>query len=318
MFATIKKKLTRWVVRLFIAPMSTDKKRRIERRMRGREEARKLKLADWVLVSWGKSGRTWFRVMISHVYKTMYGLPGDVLLGFDNLHRKDSRIPKVFFTHGNYLQDFTGNTESRCDFYDSKVVMLVRDPRDIAVSQFFQWQNRMKPHKKTLNRYPEHGADISMFDFVMQDHQGMPGIIRFMNRWAADRDNLKDLLVIRYEDMRKEPERVLKEVMEFTGADATDEDIKAAVDYAAFENMKKMEEKRVFRMSGGRMVAKDPNNPDSFKVRRAKVGGFRDYFTDEEVAEINAVMARDLDPVYGYVVEEAEAPSEPPAAGAVS
>jgi hypothetical protein len=318
MFATIKKKITRWVVLFVIAPLSTEKKRRIERRLRGREEARKLKYADWVLVSWGKSGRTWFRVMISHVYKTMYGLTGHVLVGFDNLHRKDSRIPKVFFTHGNYLQDYTGNTESRCDFYDKKVVMLVRDPRDIAVSQFFQWQNRMKPHKKTLNLYPEDGADISMFDFVMQEHQGMPGIIRFMNRWAADRENLNDFLVIRYEDLRKEPERVMKQVMEFTGADASDEDIKAAVDYAAFENMKKMEEKRVFRLSGGRMVPKDPNNPDSFKVRRAKVGGFRDYFTDEEVAEINKVMARDLDPVYGYVVEESPASTPAAEAGAAS
>ena len=317
MFATIKKKLTRWAVLLFIAPLSADRKRHIERWIRGREEANKLKRADWVLVSWGKSGRTWFRVMISHVYKTMYGLAGDVLMGFDNLHRKDSRIPKVFFTHGNYLQDYTGNVESRCDFYDKKVVMLVRDPRDVAVSQFFQWQNRMKPHKKTLNLYPEHGADISMFEFVMQEHQGMPGIIRFMNRWAADRANLKDLLVIRYEDLRKEPERVMKQVMDFTGAGASDGDIKAAVEYAAFENMKKMEAKRVFRMSGGRMVAKDPNNPDSFKVRRAKVGGFRDYFTDEEVAQINAVMARDLDPVYGYDVGEVPAVT-PAEAGAAS
>lgn len=312
MFATIRKKLSRGLILFFISPLSAERKRIIERKVRGRHEARNLKRADWVLVSWGKSGRTWFRVMISHIYKTMYGLPGHVLVSFDNLHRKDERIPKVFFTHGNYLADYTGNKESRCDFYDKKVVMLVRDPRDIAVSQFFQWKNRMKPHKKALNLYPEHGSDISMFDFVMQEHQGMPGIIRFMNRWAADFDNLNDLLVIRYEDLRKEPERVMREVMDFTGADASDDDIKAAVEYAAFENMKKLEEKRVFRLSGGRMVAKDPTNPDSFKVRRAKVGGFRDYFTDEEVKKINEVMARDLNPVYGYVADDA------PLVGAVS
>ena len=49
-------------------------------------------------------------------------------IGFDNLHRKDARIPRVFFTHDNYLRDFTGNRDSKRDFYDKKVVLLVRQP----------------------------------------------------------------------------------------------------------------------------------------------------------------------------------------------
>ena len=309
MFDVIRKKLTRAIVLAAVFFLPPERKRIIERKLRGKEENRKLGLADWVLVSWGKSGRTWFRMMISRVYQVKFGLKGHQLIGFDNLHRKNRNIPKVFFTHGNYLADYTEHRDSKVDFYRKKVVLLVRDPRDIAVSQFFQWKFRMRPHKKMLNQYPEHGADLSTYDFVMNENQGMPRIIKWMNSWGADKENVADILVIRYEDLRKDPNAVMKQVMEFTGTSATDEQIQDAVDFAAYANMKKMEEKRVFRFSGGRMVAKDLNNPDSFKTRRAKVGGYRDYFDDEQVRTVDAMITDELNPLFGYKVDPEVVPA---------
>ncbi len=83
----------------------------LERRLRGREERRKLGLADVVIVSFGKSGRTWLRVMLSRVYQVKHGLAQRHLIGFDNLHAKNRQIPRVFFTHDNYLKDFTGHAD---------------------------------------------------------------------------------------------------------------------------------------------------------------------------------------------------------------
>jgi hypothetical protein len=48
------------------------------------------------------------------------------------------------------------------------------------------------------------------------------------------------------------------------------------------------------------MVAKDRSNPESFKVRRGKVGGYRDYFTDDQVAEIEGLIQKHLSQVFGY------------------
>ena len=31
---------------------------------------------------------------------------------------------------------------------DARIIRIVRDPRDVAVSQFFQWKFRMRPHKR--------------------------------------------------------------------------------------------------------------------------------------------------------------------------
>ncbi len=50
---------------------------------------------------------------------------------------------------------------------------------------------------------------------------------------------------------------------------------------------------------GRRLAVADPANPESRKVRRGKVGGYRDYLPPEDVAWIDAYLARHLDPWYG-------------------
>ena len=52
------------------------------------------------------------------------------------------------------------------------------------------------------------------------------------------------------------------------------------------------------------MQAKDVNDPNTFKVRKAKVGGYRDYFDDDEVAELNAMVDSHLLSVFGYTAAE--------------
>src|SRR3954454_22357143 len=73
----------------------------LERWLRGREEAGKLARADAVVVSFGNSGRTWLRVLLSRFYQTRHGLPRLGIIEFDNLHRRNPAIPRVLFTHDN-------------------------------------------------------------------------------------------------------------------------------------------------------------------------------------------------------------------------
>jgi hypothetical protein len=48
------------------------------------------------------------------------------------------------------------------------------------------------------------------------------------------------------------------------------------------------------------MMPRDKDNPDSYKVRRAKVGGYRDYFNDEEVAAIDNYLTESLHGMFDY------------------
>jgi len=300
LFRSIWKKTSRKLLRGTLLFASEDRKTRAERWLRGREQNQKLQQSDIVIVSFGKSGRTWLRVMLSRLYQVKHGLPQRYLMGFDNFNYMNRAIPKVFYTHDNYIKDYTGNVDSKADFYDRKVVLLARDPRDVAVSQFFQWQYRMKPNKKILNRYPGEGKDVSMFDFVMDQDAGLPKVIDFMNLWASEQSRLKGFFLLRYEDLRSQPEATLEKLLEFMGTPGTPEEIREAVEFSSYDNMKKMEQKKTFWLSGGRMVPKDRNNPNTYKVRRAKVGGYRDYFDNDQVAQIEALVNDTLSPVFGY------------------
>jgi hypothetical protein len=272
-----------------------------ERKLRGVEQYGKLRKADIVLVSFGKSGRTWLRVMISHLFRVMHGLPDNAILGFDNFHNMNSQVPKIFFTHDNYIKDFTGDSQSKKPFYDKPVILLARDPRDVAVSQFFQWKFRIKPTKIAINNYPPRGSDISLYEFVMGENGGgMAAMTDYLNLWASEAQKVEKFHLLRYEDLRARPHEELRKLLDFMEVKAGDEHVKAAVNYSSYENMKKMEGEEKFRLAGGRMMPRDKDNPDSFKVRRAKVGGYRDYFTDEEVAAIDARLAATLAPVFGY------------------
>lgn len=290
-----------------------------ERRLRGEEQHRRLRQCDVAVVSFGKSGRTWLRVMLSQALRLRFGLRDGLVLGIDNFHRLDPRVPRVFFTHDNYIKDFTGAPESKAPFYDKPVVLLVRDPRDVSVSNYFQWRFRMKPDKKKINRYPPAGSDIGVADYLLSDYGGsLADVIGFLNTWAAELPHIQRLHVLRYEDLRRDPESQLRALLEFIGVPADEQVVGDAVAYASYDNMKAREQRSAGGFGwllGGRLRPRDRDNPDSYKVRRAKVGGYRDYCTDAEVARIDALVAERLDPRFGYGSPVSRAPLEPEGAG---
>jgi hypothetical protein len=298
---TARKKLSRKILRWRMRNKPEAEMLQAERRLRGIEQFKKLRRADIVLVSFGKSGRTWLRVMISHLFRLMYQLPENAILSFDNFHNLNSAVPKTFFTHDNYIKDYTGDVDNKRSFYDKRVVLMARDPRDVAVSQFFQWKFRLKPNKVVLNNYPSRDVDVSIYDFVMGDTGGsMREVVDYLNVWAKEVDKVQHFHLLRYEDLRAQPHQELRSLLNFMQIDASDADVDGAVEYSSYENMKKMEGSQKFRLAGGRMMPGDKNNPDSYKVRRAKVGGYRDYFSDEEAASIDKRLADTLDSMFGY------------------
>ena len=272
---------------------------RLERRMRGWEDAAKLEASDGVIVSFGKSGRTWFRVLISRYFAHKHGLPEGQLMEFDEFHRANPKIPVLFFTHDNYLKDYRGH-DRKFDLYGgSRVILLVRDPRDTAVSQFFQWKHRMLPRKRVINSYPAGEPDLA--SFIMGTEAGIPKIIEFMNAWARDLERFPELLLVRYEDLKADTTGQLARSLRFLGESPTDSELSDAARFASVENMRRMEQENAGKSAANiRLKPGDANDPSSFKVRRAKVGGWRDYVTEEQAADIDGMVRDRLDPVFGY------------------
>lgn len=277
-------------------PVSQKQKLLTERRLRGKEDYSKLSLSDMVIVSHEKSGRTWLRVMLSRFYQQRYHLPENKLLNFDRLHRLEPRVPVVFFTHDRHLGHYTGNWDNEELYRPTPTILLVRDPRDVVVSFYFDWKYRMSEHNRRLYSLPS--DDMSIHEFMMQPGYGLPAVIDFMNRWYERLERMHNLSMFRYEDLRTDTVTGLKQILHILGAEPGQQEIEDVVAYAEFEKMKKREQSGQVRDS--RISATDPNNPDSFKARRAKIGGYRDYFSEEQIREIDALVADTLNPGYGY------------------
>jgi hypothetical protein len=132
----------------------------------------------------------------------------------------------------------------------------------------------------------------------MSDAAGLPKILRFMNRWASVLPRLERHHLLYYEDLRADQATVLRHLLNFLGEKPTDEELADCIEFASVENMQRLE--REGAVSGSRLRPADPQNPDSFKVRRAKVGGFRDYFSPAELAIIDSLVKKDLSPLFRY------------------
>ena len=280
--------------------LSRNQKHAVDHWLRGRKEYKEISEADYVIISPPKCGRTWLRMMLSRFFQVRYGLPENELLGYDNYHQQNSAIPRIRFTHDRYIKNYTRNSDNKSDFYRKKVILLVRDPRDAVVSTYFQWINTINPYKKEMLDVPEHPAEVPIFDYVMTSRYGIHHAIEFLNSWAPELEKTRAHLLVRYEDMRTEPARIFGELLAFMQIDASPEELEQVAEWSSLENMKKLEQNQTFASGSRRLMIKDPNNPDAFKVRRGKVGGYRDYFTAEQNDSIDLLVREQLHPLFGY------------------
>jgi len=265
---------------------------------RGRKELGRAAKCDAIVLSRAKSGRTWLRAMISRMYQRHYSLDETQLLEFDNFHKQNRDIPLLLFTHGYYLRQEIESMGSAARCARKKCLFLVRNPCDVAVSEYFQSTKRAKQVKLDL-----YGIDKNMpvFDFVMKGPLGIPSTIAYLNSWSKSLDKVDQVLRIRYEDLRAEPFEGLSQVTEFLGAPFSTETVREAVEFTDFENLKNLEKEDFFNNS--RLRARNPDDPDSFKVRRGKVEGYRDYFNEEQIQQMEELVRTRLTPIFGYYAE---------------
>jgi alcohol sulfotransferase len=274
-----------------------DRQRRVFKRLR------KLSDADVVIVSHAKSGRTWLAAMISHVYHQIHGVDEKLIIRFDNFHRIHPEIPRVFFTHDNRKTRDKDQLATAKHFAGKKVILLVRDPRDVAVSAFFQ----SKRNQRKQTAQAEDGDTVdrqALYDYVTAEK--LPLVIRFLKRWDQKIRLIDQSLVVQYENLRADPRGELARIMGFIGQTCPPAVIETAVDFASFDKLKAKEATRFFESD--RLHPGNPDDPGSFKVRRGKVGGYRDYFTPAQLAHIDAMIAEESVERFGY--RPATAPAE--------
>lgn len=176
----------------------------------------------------------------------------------------------------------------------TRVVLLARDPRDVMVSWFFeQTKRRYLPGSESIV------IDGDIDAFVLQARGGLPALISYYNSWAAARSVPDDFLLIRYEDFQTDTVAALRQVLAFIGAnDVPEEILSGAVEYASFDNMRRMEKED----SLGTIAFKpaDAGDEESYKTRAGKVGGYQSYLRADTIERMNVMIEAGLDPSFGY------------------
>jgi len=245
-----------------------------------------------LILSIGKSGRTWLRVLLNKFLSLRYNVPFEL----GNLSKYSVDVPSIGYDHElwKHLSVATAADRLRGKYlipsgtlFSKKVILLSRDPRDVVVSLYFQMT------KRSNNKITS-----SLGDFLRHRKFGIRNIIRVMNVWRRRLKDHPHCLWLSYEDMRSDTAGELARIVDFIGIkDADAEQIKEAVDFASFENMKKMETCGEFQKQSLRPG--DPADADSFKVREGRVGGYKRHFSEQDLEYIKQSM-RSLDEFYGY------------------
>lgn len=297
----------KWSILLPTYPLPASWRVALRRRYLARLELAKASRAQLLIIGHPKSGNTWLKVMISRLYQVRFGLPASRLINTDELALRHPEIPRLAASNGYYSYEGAIGEALAPDAPDSPlrhkpVLLIARNPCDIAVSWFFQFTKRQSAHKQELiNHFIDHPIDrhrIEMWDFVRHSDIGLPFLVDYLNTWKRNLEALEKSRVIRYEDLRARPSDVLRQVVDLMGDEFTDDEIQEAVDFGSFDNLRKLETTGFFRQGG--LTLRDPNDPNTFKVRRGKVGGYRDYFTPEQAAELEQIMHTELSPEFGY------------------
>jgi hypothetical protein len=260
-----------------------------------------------IIIAHPKSGNTWLKVMLTRLYSLRHGIAAEDFSKYPSLADRNPAIPRFAATNGWYSYERAIGDRLQPEAPDSElkhkpVVLLARNPLDIAVSWFFQFTKRQSAHKQELInadlKHPVDRSNIDMWEFVRNSDIGLPSLIEFLNYWEKALASLDKTLVTSYEALRADPAAVLKQITALMGDSFSDAEIQEAVDFGAFDNLRKLESEGFFR-SGG-LTLRNAADPESFKVRRAKVGGYRDYFTAEQAEELEALVRERLSPTLGY------------------
>lgn len=133
-----------------------------------------------------------------------------------------------------------------------------------------------------------------------------------MNLWYREWRRLDNFLMIRYEDVIADDAATFRRVLGFLNVQFDEAIFQESLDFSLFDNMKKIEkigkvDKKLASGIGVYALAPgDVDDPESFKVRKGKVGNYKEYMSDADLVVVAEAMKK-LDPAFGYSFEPSPA-----------
>jgi alcohol sulfotransferase len=242
------------------------------------------------LCSYPKTGRTWLRYLLAAYMDDVLGLGRGInltnmfgVIPNLSLHqqrgiagfrlRGDERAPLLLATHAAY--DSTTFARS------ADVLLLLRGVHDVVVSSFF--------HATRQRREAERFRG-SLSSFIDDPYKGLPRFVHYHNAWA-EQVGRRHAHVATYESLHAEPLAALRAILEFLELPIDEDALERAREHASFDAMQSEELERGI---GGQHY--DRSDPEALRVRKGRIGGYREYLAEGDIARISAECRRQLTP----------------------
>ena len=257
---------------------------------------------DIFLVSFPKSGNTWNRFLLGNLMNP------DKSVGFANIERLVPDIDTC--SRADFRKVSRPRLIKSHDCFDPRyrrVIYIIRDPRDVAVSLYFyakkvkriddslsieDYIKRLFVPGRTYNgTWGEHAGSwlvnaSNVAEFTLMNgraasptaHPASPN-----PQAAGARGHGREFLLVRYEDLLEDAAGGLRRIAEFLGIEASPERIAQAVERSSADSMRKLESAQRNDWVTTRETRKDINF-----VRAAKSGQWRKALRPNSVAEIES------------------------------
>jgi len=238
--------------------------------------------ADLFLVSYPKSGNTWLRFLLSSYFSDQAVDFYKIAQIIPDLHmeleaQKSDHHPLVIKTHS-----------PRIKTNGKKVIHLIRDGRDVAVSYFF--------HLLKLKKIDPNCTFIS---FLKKFNEGQ---LDGFGNWGEHTEYVlkhhENTLLVKYEVLLKETTLELKRIINYCGIPWDEIRAQKAIEQASFTRMQKLDV-----LEHDDMLHLKNSRKDIRFVRNGIAGEYKKYFSETQISVFNQKHNNMLYKL-GYEIEE--------------
>jgi hypothetical protein len=188
-------------------------------------------------------------------------------------------------------------------FPECKIIHIIRDGRDVAISTMHHRWNQAEDRGGTVELTPEQLAKRKAYrrdsQKLLETGEGIfpdGWLEKYATRWSTNVSRTvedgptllgNNYMEVRYEDLLEKPEEEVGRLLEFLGADASEQTVRRCVSAASFE-----------KLAGGRSRGQETA---SF-FRKGVAGDWKNVFTEQNKREFKVAAGETLIKL-GYEVD---------------
>lgn len=230
---------------------------------------RGLNSSDMFFAAYPKSGTTWARFVLFEMLSgkaSGFKATNQQMPGVGMHHNALRLLPnggRLVATHEYFRKQY------------HRSIYMVRDARDVLLSEF-AFLSALEYYNQDQNSF----VNTFLYTVVSAYGPWHKNVTSWLDSPIANNGNM---MLVRYEDLRKDPVPLFAQMADFLGATVSEQKITEAVENNSIQNMRKKEDKEPVRASiKGRFV------------RDGKVRGWVSKLTPEQVALIDKVAGPTL------------------------